>query len=175
MPVIPAIRGAGFFAGGKRRMSAACQSDCGRIRDAPLHRQGGQGCGGVARPDAEQGRVGERCAHLPDALSAAVPKSGRLAARQASHRPQQVQLPRLRRKKAGYEQIAALFLQTAKNEKAHAKLGFKALDDTAENLLHAAKGEKSRGSDTMKLMNDSSEASVKHPFMGLSIFLCDKK
>ena len=156
-------------------MSAACQSDCGRIRDAPLHRQGGQGCGGVARPDAEQGRGGERCAHLPDALSAAIPKSGRLAARQASHRPQQVQLPRLRRKKAGYEQIAALFLQTAENEKAHAKLGFKALDDTAENLLHAAKGEKSSGSDTMKLMNDSSEASVKHPFMGLSIFLCDKK
>ena len=150
MPVIPAIRGAGFFAGEKRRMSAACQSDCGRIRDAPLHRQGGQGCGGVARPDAEQGRGGERCAHLPDALSAAIPKSGRLAARQASHRPQQVQLPRLRRKKAGYEQIAALFLQTTENEK-------------------------SSGSDTMKLMNDSSEASVKHPFMGLSIFLCDKK
>ena len=150
MPVIPAIRGAGLFAGGKRRMSAACQSDCGRIRDAPLHRQGGQGCGVVACPDAEQGRVGERCAHLPDALSAAIPKSGRLAARQASHRPQQVQLPRLRRKKAGYGQIAALFLQTAENEK-------------------------SSGSDTMKLMNDSSEASVKHPFMGLSIFLCVKK
>ena len=47
-------------------------------------------------------------------------------------------------KKAGYEQIAALFLQTAENEKAHAKLWFKALGelgDTAENLLHAAEGE----------------------------------
>ena len=41
-------------------------------------------------------------------------------------------------KKAGYEQIAALFLQTAENEKEHAKLWFKALGelgDTAENLL----------------------------------------
>ena len=44
-------------------------------------------------------------------------------------------------KKAGYEQIAALFLQTAENEKEHAKMWFKALGelgDTAENLLHAA-------------------------------------
>ena len=47
-------------------------------------------------------------------------------------------------KKAGYEQIAALFLQTAENEKEHAKLWFKALGelgDTAQNLLHAAEGE----------------------------------
>ncbi len=47
-------------------------------------------------------------------------------------------------KKAGYEQIAALFLKTADNEKEHAKLWFKALGelgDTAENLLHAAEGE----------------------------------
>ena len=46
--------------------------------------------------------------------------------------------------KAGYEQIAALFLQTAANEMEHAKLWFKALGelgDTAENLLHAAEGE----------------------------------
>ena len=47
-------------------------------------------------------------------------------------------------KKAGYEQIAELFLKTAENEKEHAKLWFKALGelgDTAENLLHAAEGE----------------------------------
>ena len=47
-------------------------------------------------------------------------------------------------KKAGYEQIAALFLQTAQNEMEHAKLWFKALGelgDTEENLLHAAEGE----------------------------------
>ena len=47
-------------------------------------------------------------------------------------------------KKAGYEQIASLFLKTADNEKEHAKLWFKALGelgDTSENLLHAAEGE----------------------------------
>ena len=47
-------------------------------------------------------------------------------------------------KKAGYEQIAAIFQQTADNEKEHAKLWFKALGelgDTAQNLLHAAEGE----------------------------------
>ena len=47
-------------------------------------------------------------------------------------------------KKAGYEQIAELFLKTAENEKEHAKLWFKALGElgnTAENLLHAAEGE----------------------------------
>ena len=47
-------------------------------------------------------------------------------------------------KKEGYEQISALFLKTADNEKEHAKLWFKELNgigDTAENLLHAAEGE----------------------------------
>ncbi len=47
-------------------------------------------------------------------------------------------------KKDGFEQIAALFLKTAENEKEHAKLWFKELDGigtTAENLLSAAKGE----------------------------------
>ena len=47
-------------------------------------------------------------------------------------------------KKEGYQQIAAIFEQTANNEKEHAKLWFKALGelgDTAENLLHAAEGE----------------------------------
>ncbi|MDO4834771.1 MAG: rubrerythrin family protein [Bacillota bacterium] len=49
-------------------------------------------------------------------------------------------------KKAGYEQIAALFQKTADNEKEHAKLWFKALGelgDTPDNLLHAAEGEHS--------------------------------
>ena len=47
-------------------------------------------------------------------------------------------------KKDGYEQISALFLKTAENEKEHAKMWFKELSgigDTAENLLHAAEGE----------------------------------
>ena len=47
-------------------------------------------------------------------------------------------------RKEGYEQIAALFLKTAENEKEHAKLWFKELEgigDTAENLQAAAEGE----------------------------------
>ena len=47
-------------------------------------------------------------------------------------------------KKEGYEQIAAIFLQTAENEKEHAKLWFKELGelgDTAANLAAAAAGE----------------------------------
>ena len=46
--------------------------------------------------------------------------------------------------KEGYEQIAALFLKTAENEKAHAKMWFEelhGLGGTEENLLHAAEGE----------------------------------
>ncbi len=61
-------------------------------------------------------------------------------------------------KKAGYEQIAAIFLETAENEKEHAKKFFKFLEggeaeitasypagiiaDTATNLQEAADGEK---------------------------------
>ncbi len=44
----------------------------------------------------------------------------------------------------GFEQIAALFLQTAENEKAHARMWYQELNgigSTAENLLHAAEGE----------------------------------
>lgn len=47
-------------------------------------------------------------------------------------------------KKEGYEQMSALFLKTAENEKEHAKLWFKELKGigtTAENLLDAADGE----------------------------------
>ena len=47
-------------------------------------------------------------------------------------------------KKEGYEQIAAIFEETANNEKEHAKMWFKALGelkDTAANLLAAAEGE----------------------------------
>ena len=47
-------------------------------------------------------------------------------------------------KKEGYEQISALFLKTAENEKEHAKMWFKELNglgDTAENLESAAEGE----------------------------------
>ncbi len=47
-------------------------------------------------------------------------------------------------KKEGYQQIAAIFEETANNEKEHAQLWFKALGelgDTAQNLLSAANGE----------------------------------
>ncbi|MBE7012847.1 MAG: rubrerythrin family protein [Ruminococcaceae bacterium] len=47
-------------------------------------------------------------------------------------------------KKEGFQQISAIFEETANNEKEHAKLWFKALGElgtTAENLLHAAEGE----------------------------------
>ena len=46
-------------------------------------------------------------------------------------------------KKQGFEQIAALFLKTADNEKEHAKLWFKELNgigDTADHLKAAAAG-----------------------------------
>ena len=46
-------------------------------------------------------------------------------------------------KKEGYEQISALFLKTAENEKEHAKMWFKELSgigDTKENLKHAEEG-----------------------------------
>lgn len=46
--------------------------------------------------------------------------------------------------KEGYEQIAAIFLETSLNEREHAKMWFKELgeiNDTIENLLAAAKGE----------------------------------
>ena len=49
-------------------------------------------------------------------------------------------------KKEGYEQIAAIFEETAGNEKEHAKMWFKLLNDgqipsTAENLKAASEGE----------------------------------
>ena len=49
-------------------------------------------------------------------------------------------------KKDGYEQLAAIFEETANNEKEHAKLWFKelhggAIPSTEENLLDAANGE----------------------------------
>ena len=49
-------------------------------------------------------------------------------------------------KKDGYEQIAAIFEETANNEKEHAKMWFKELNggdipDTKDNLLAAAEGE----------------------------------
>ena len=47
-------------------------------------------------------------------------------------------------KKAGYEQMAAIYLETADQEKEHAKMWFKQLQQLGgieENLVHAAEGE----------------------------------
>ena len=63
-------------------------------------------------------------------------------------------------KKEGYEQISALFLKTAENEKEHAKLWFKELGElgtTAENLLHAAEGENFEWTDMYERMAREAE------------------
>jgi rubrerythrin len=63
-------------------------------------------------------------------------------------------------KKAGYEQIAELFLKTADNEKEHAKLWFKELGelgDTATNLVHAAEGENFEWTDMYDRMAKEAE------------------
>ena len=64
-------------------------------------------------------------------------------------------------KKEGYEQIAALFLKTAENEKEHAKLWFKELEgigDTAENLQAAAEGENYEWTDMYEEFAKTAEA-----------------
>ncbi len=58
-------------------------------------------------------------------------------------------------KKEGYEQIAALFLETAENEKEHAKMWFKLLEggdikSTIDNLKEAADGENYQWTDMYK-------------------------
>ena len=58
-------------------------------------------------------------------------------------------------KKEGYEQMAALFLKTADNEKEHAKMWFKELNggeipSTIDNLLAAAEGENYEWTDMYK-------------------------
>ena len=64
-------------------------------------------------------------------------------------------------KKEGYEQISALFLKTADNEKEHAKMWFKelgGLGNTAENLLSAAEGENYEWTDMYAGFADTAEA-----------------
>ena len=64
-------------------------------------------------------------------------------------------------KKEGYEQIAALFLKTADNEKEHAKMWFKELEgigSTAENLKAAADGENFEWTDMYEDFAKTAEA-----------------
>ena len=63
-------------------------------------------------------------------------------------------------KKEGFEQISALFLKTAENEKEHAKLWFKELGElgaTTDNLLHAAEGENFEWTDMYERMAKDAE------------------
>ena len=63
-------------------------------------------------------------------------------------------------KKEGYEQISALFLKTAENEKEHAKLWFKELGElgkTTDNLQHAAEGENAEWTDMYERMAKEAE------------------
>ena len=85
-------------------------------------------------------------------------------------------------KKAGYEQIAAIFLETAENEKEHAKRFFKLLEggeveitafypagvigDTAENLSASAAGE---NLEWMKLYKDAEETARSEGFEEIAI------
>ncbi len=64
-------------------------------------------------------------------------------------------------KKEGYEQIAAIFQETALNEKEHAKLWFKALNgigDTPANLAAAAAGEHEEWTDMYKRFSEEAKA-----------------
>ena len=66
-----------------------------------------------------------------------------------------------RAKKDGFEQISALFLETADNEKEHAKLWFKELEgigDTAQNLKEAADGENYEWTDMYEGFAKTAEA-----------------
>ncbi len=64
-------------------------------------------------------------------------------------------------KKEGYEQIAALFLETAENEKEHAKLWLRHLGgigDTVKNLAAAAAGENEEWTDMYKRFAEEARA-----------------
>ena len=66
-----------------------------------------------------------------------------------------------RAKKDGYEQIAAIFQETALNEKEHAKMWFKELGgigDTPANLLAAAAGEHEEWTDMYKRFSEEAKA-----------------
>ena len=68
-------------------------------------------------------------------------------------------------KKEGYEQIAAIFLETADNEKEHAKLWFKefhGIGSTTENLIDAAAGEHEEWTNMYNRMADEADAEGFH-------------
>ena len=69
-------------------------------------------------------------------------------------------------RKDGYEQIAAIFEETAQNEKEHAKLWFKALNggeigSTLDNLKDAANGENFEWTKMYKEFSENARSSIK--------------
>ena len=74
-------------------------------------------------------------------------------------------------KKEGYEQIAALFLETAENEKEHAKIHFKYLNgisDTKANLAAAAAGENYEWTDMYdRMANEEGFTEIAAKFRGI--------
>ena len=77
-----------------------------------------------------------------------------------------------RAKKDGYEQISALFLKTADNEKEHAKMWFKELNgigDTAQNLAAAADGENYEWTD---MYEDFAKTAEEEGFVELAKKFC---
>lgn len=71
-------------------------------------------------------------------------------------------------KKEGYEQIAAIFLETAENEKEHAKLWFKlihGIGSTDENLKDAAAGEREEWT---KMYKDFAEIAREEGFLDIA-------
>ena len=78
-------------------------------------------------------------------------------------------------KKAGYEQMAALYLETADQEKEHAKMWFKefhGIGSVEENLADAAEGENYEWTDMYKRMAEEAreegfeELAIKFEFVG---------
>lgn len=64
-------------------------------------------------------------------------------------------------KKEGYEQVSAIFLETAENEKEHAKIWFKkfqGLGTTVESLIAAAAGERAEWTDMYARMAAEAKA-----------------
>lgn len=62
--------------------------------------------------------------------------------------------------KEGYDQLSAIFLQTARNEQEHARMWYEALGNlgsTAENLLHAAQGENYEWTEMYKQFAEDAE------------------
>ena len=78
-------------------------------------------------------------------------------------------------KKAGYEQMAALYLETADQEKEHAKMWFKefhGIGSVEENLADAAEGENYEWTDMYKRMAEEAreegfeELAIKFEYVG---------